>query len=270
MSSMAFTVLAGCAERYPDTPKLQEARALEAAGTQRATGGRTRTAGPPAELARALKGGRKVFEDQFDRVDFGPNWKIETPDWRIEAGEVHNRQADNAGAWLLEKLPDGDVRIEYDARSMPFVQEVKGKKQETFPGDMKCEAWNTEPTHQRGYVFIFGGWNNRVNRIARIEEHGNGPGAWVQDGPPRPVEAGHVYRMKIIRVGKTVAFYADDQYLGHATDADFIEGRYFGFNNWRSHLIFDNLAVYLLSGAPEAAPKTPPAPQEPAPNNPGN
>jgi len=261
---------AGCAERYPDTPKLVEARALEASGAERTTAGRTCTAGPPAVLAKALKGGRKVFEDQFDRVDFGPNWKIETPDWRIEAGEVHNRKADNAGAWLLEKLPNGDARIEYDARSMPFVQEIKGKKQDTFPGDMKCESWNTEPTHQRGYAFIFGGWNNRVNRIARIEEHGNGPGAWVQDGPPRPVESGHVYRMKIIRVGKTVAFYADDQYLGHATDADFIEGRYFGFNNWRSHLVFDNLAVYSLAETPEAAPKAPQAHQEPAPNNPGN
>ncbi len=136
----------------------------------------------------------------------------------------------------------GDVRIEFDARSDEF--ERKGKT--VFPGDLKCEAFTVSPEHQTGYVFIFGGWSNRVNRIARLEEHGEGDGARIVDGPKHKVKAGHTYRMKVVRVGKVMAWYADDVYLAHMEDPELIEGRHFGFNNWRSRLTFDNLAVYSL------------------------
>ncbi len=281
---LAVVLLAACAERYPDTPKLVEARNRAAAA---ATPGRVQTSGPPEELTRNLTGGKKVLSEDFERAELGPRWKPDAPAWKITEGELTNNAADNAGCWLLDKLPDGDLRIEFDARSMPFTQWVRGEKKETFPGDLKCEAFALEPAHQQGYIFIFGGWSNTRNRIARVEEHGEGAGAWVVDGPKKAVEPGHTYRMKVVRVGKTIGFFADDQYLIHAVDDQFIEGRYFGFNNWRSDLHFDNLAVYQLDGtgqkaAPKAAPTTPrggtvaptapkaPGGEEPPPENPGN
>ncbi len=257
-----------CAERYADTPKLVEARTR--AGKAAEDGpGRVQTSGPPKELTQGLQGGTLVHKEDFEREALGAGWKAESEGWRIEAGELVNKGADNAGAWWLEKLPEGDVRIEFDARSMPFTTWVRGEKKESFPGDLKCEAFAVEPTHQKGYVFIFGGWSNTRNRIARLEEHGEGEGAWVVDGPSKPVEAGHTYRMKVVRAGSSVGLFADGQYLVHATDTQFIEGRYFGLNNWRSELHFDNVAIYSLAKAPtppKAEPAAAPlAPKEPPP-----
>ncbi len=248
----------GCRERLPETPKLAQARALNQAGGPQSA--RVRRVGASADvLKKALKGGKLVFKDDFERESFGPNWKAELPEWKLQDGEVVNHFAENKGLWLLEKLPDGDVRIEYDARSDPYEKREKsGAVREEFPGDLKCEAFNRLPEHQTGYVFIFGGWQNRINRIARLEEHGNGEGAEVVDGPPFPVEKSKKYRMKVLRVGSTVAFYADDTLLGQFTDGDFIEGRHFGFNNWQAHVTFDNVAVYALEPAPAPAPATAP------------
>ena len=102
-------------------------------------------------------------------------------------------------------------------------------------------------------MFIFGGWKNTANRIARIEEHAKGKGALVVDGPPHAVKANQTYRMKVLRVGSTLAWYANDKWLAHYTDPNPISGRYFSFNNWAAHVYFDNLVVYSL----DTAPKTP-------------
>ena len=187
-----------------------------------------------------------MFTDDFERTALGDRWTAESPQWRLVDGTIINHHADNAGFWLKERLPTGDVRIEFDVRSDPFNKKVKGKTTEVFPGDLKCEAFNQEPSHQTGYVLIFGGWNNQVNRIARLEEHGDGEGARIEDGAGYPVQPGQTYRMKVIRVGNTIAWYANDTHLVHMTDDDFINGRYFGFNNWRSRLTFDNVEVYKL------------------------
>jgi hypothetical protein len=238
-----------CRERHPDTPGLDKARALSGAVSASKAGGSVRRVGKaPDGFDKHLTGGKVVFEDDFDRKTPGENYKAETKRWRMVDGQIINKHADNKGFWLLKPLPKGNVRIEFDVRSDSFEKKQQdGSKKEVFPGDLKCEAFNMTPDHQTGYVFIFGGWNNRTNRIARLEEHGDGDGAWVADGPTgNPVEAGHTYRMKIVRVGKTMAWYADDKYLTHMEDPQLIEGQHFGFNNWRSHLTFDNLAVVKL------------------------
>jgi hypothetical protein len=237
-------VLCGCRERYHDTPKLVAAKSVAKGGG----GSAVKTSGPPQKLGAALKGGTLVFEDDFERAEFGDRWTVETPNWKIKSGEVTNHHADNKGMWLLEKLPKGDLRVEFSARSDTFMKKGRdGSKKETFPGDLKCEAFNMSPEHQTGYVFIFGGWNNRVNRIARLEEHGDGAGARVTDGPLRPVKPGHTYRMAVVRVGNTIGWYADGDYLAHLDDPQFIEGQHFGFNNWRSRLTFDNVKVFQLT-----------------------
>jgi hypothetical protein len=235
----------GCRERLPETPRLAQARKLQQSGEADAKP--KAAVRPPKYLIRHLKGGSVAFQDSFDREELGPYWKAETPQWKLVQGEVLNRHADNKGLWLTKKLPQGDLRIEFDVRSDKFNRKnAKGEETEVFEGDLKCEAFNMKPSHQTGYIFIFGGWGNRINRIARLEEHGDGEGAAVRDGPKYPVKAGHTYRMKVLRVGNTVAFYAGDKYLAHYTDSNPIKGRYFGFNNWRSRLTFDNVAIYKL------------------------
>ena len=265
-----LSALVACRERLPETPRLAQARDLLAAGPA-AGAGPMRVGAAPEALAAKLKGGRLVFKDDFERTDLGSKWKAASPEWKLQDGEIVNTFAENKGLWLLEKLPPGDVRIEFDVRSDPFQKKVQdGSLREEFPGDLKCEAFNTEPDHQKGYIFIFGGWQNRVNRIARLEEHGNGEGAQVVDGPPHAVEAGHTYHMKLLRIDNTLAYYADDESLVHFTDPRLIRGSYFGFNNWHSHLTFDNVAVYALDGGPKKAPEPrapvgPSAPHESAP-----
>ena len=245
---LLVTTLLGCRERLPETPRLEQARKLQQSGD--AIPAPKKVAQAPKQLQALLKGGKLVLEDNFNRSELGVDWKTGTSQWKLAGGEILNRKADNKGMWLNVKLPEGNVRIEFDARSDKFKRKnAKGESKEVFDGDLKCEAFNTQPKHQTGYIFIFGGWGNRINRIARLEEHGDGEGAAVMDGPKHPVKAGHTYRIKIIKSDNVVAFYADDKYLVHYRDPKPIEGRYFGFNNWRSRLTFDNLAIYELSKA---------------------
>ncbi|HIA04655.1 MAG TPA: hypothetical protein EYN66_22640 [Myxococcales bacterium] len=245
---MGLFICTACREQLPETPRLDQARKLQLSGEGVPAPKRVKMA--PKHLQQHLKGGTLVMEDKFERNEFGVDWRGETPRWKLQRGEVINHHADNKGLWLNVKLPKGDVRIEFDVRSDKFNRkDAKGRQKEVFDGDVKCEAFNTEPKHQSGYIFIFGGWGNKINRIARLEEHGNGEGAVVMDGPKYPVKAGHTYRLKIIRVGNILAFYVDDKHLVHYTDPNPIPGRYFGFNNWRSRLTFDNLAIYDLSKA---------------------
>ncbi len=234
----------GCRERYPDTTALERARTHRTAAT---SGRGVIESGPPEAITARLTGGTLFFSDDFERDMLGPEWNASASTWKLVDGTIVNHHADNAGFWLLKELPEGDIRIEFDVRSDSYSTRKNGKTAEVFPGDLKCEAFNTKPKHQTGYVFIYGGWNNQINRIARLEEHGDGEGARVEDGVSQKVVAGQTYRMKVIRVGNTVAWYADTTYLAHMTDEDFISGRYFGFNNWRSHLTFDNVEVFALA-----------------------
>jgi hypothetical protein len=241
---MVILVASSCRERLPDTPALAKAIAHQ---TSTHNTGKLTHQGPPKNIESALTGGKLVFADNFERSFLGDDWKAKATGWRLVDGTVVNHHADNAGFWLLKPLPKGDVRIEFDARSDSFTQKIKGQTQETFPGDLKCEAFGIKPEHQTGYIFIFGGWSNQVNRIARLEEHGDGEGARVEDGATHPVQPGKTYRLKVVKKGSTVAWYANEQYLVHMTDDSFIPGRYFGFNNWRSHVTFDNVAIYDLN-----------------------
>ena len=248
-------LVTGCRERLPETPRLIEARKLNSATTAPESHVRRAGAGTDA-LKKALTGGKLVFSDAFNRRELGVKWRAGDPHWSVVGNEVVNPFAENKGLWLLGPLPVGDVRIEFDARSDPYpVKGPSGDTHEEFPGDLKCEAFNKTTAHQQGYIFIFGGWQNHVNRIARLEEHGSGEGAQVTDGPPNPVKPAKTYRMKIVRVGSTIAFYADDVQLASFTDGEFIEGRHFGFNNWRAHVTFDNVAVYALDSAKPTAAK---------------
>ncbi|MGB5812901.1 MAG: family 16 glycoside hydrolase [Polyangiales bacterium] len=179
------------------------------------------------------------FADSFDRSSLGEAWRRSGGNWAIKDGAVHVRGARNRPLWLLRTLPR-DVRIEFDARS------------ESDEGDIKVELFGdgaSFATADRyvasGYVVIFGGWGNSKNVLARKDEHG----ADRVEGPPRKVEPGTTYRIRLERRQETVQVWVDDARLLEMVDPDPLSGRghdHFGFNNWQSDVWFDNLKVTPL------------------------
>jgi hypothetical protein len=187
-----------------------------------------------------LTGGSLLFSDDFERAEIGDDWRFVSANWRIEDGWVAIDHAENDALWLQQALPD-DVRIEFDARSLEDI------------GDIKFEVFGDGATHQSGYVCIFGGWSNQINTIARLDEHGadrfEGQ-AGVQVVPEQ------VYRMALVRTDQRVRWFIDGTEFLVFDDAAPLEGdghRHFGFNNWHVNLRFDNVAVYDLSLAPEGS-----------------
>ncbi|MFK7987314.1 MAG: family 16 glycoside hydrolase [Sandaracinaceae bacterium] len=183
--------------------------------------------------------GPEGFTDNFDREDIGDDWHNTGGRYRIEDGVLNVRGARNRPLWLRRRLPR-DVRIEFDVRS------------ESPQGDIKVEVFGdgssratSESYTATSYVVIFGGWNNSMNIIARMDEHADDRAV----GPRRPVESGRTYRMRIERQGERVAAYVDDELLAEMTDDEPLEGRghdHFAFNDWEADLWFDNLSIQPL------------------------
>lgn len=179
------------------------------------------------------------FSDDFDRPQLGEAYEKTGGNWRIEGGQLHVRGAKNHPLWLLRTLPR-DVRVEFDARS------------ESPEGDIKVEVFGdgvsyaTQDSYTAtSYIVVFGGWNNSLNVLARMDEHGDDRVV----GKPRRVEPGKTYRFRIERIGGILRVWVDQDVLLKMDDPDPLEGRghdHFGFNNWHSDLWFDNLKVTPL------------------------
>ncbi len=179
------------------------------------------------------------FTDNFDRKELGPLWRNTGGSYTLVDGKLRIRGARNKPLWLRRTLPR-DVRIEVDVRS------------ESPEGDIKFELFGdgvskaTEASYTAtSYVVIFGGWDNTKNVLARMDEHG----ADRVVGPPRKVERGHTYRVKIERKGDTISAWADDVLLAKMVDPNPLYGPghdHFAFNNWQSELWFDNLKITPL------------------------
>ena len=187
-------------------------------------------------------GGTLVFQDDFERETLGPDWAQGAPDpgwkkgaWALKGGRLHAEQIHNAALWLQRPLPER-VRIEFDARALSDT------------GDVKVEAFGDGLTHQSGYIFIHGGWHNRINAIARQDEHGEDRKEDNRCGRPRArcVEKNVDYRWAIERTGGTVRWYLDGRLFLTYPDHHPVDGRHFAFNNWEAPVSFDNLAVYDL------------------------
>jgi hypothetical protein len=196
----------------------------------------TPAASPAAPAPESwLAKGERVFFDDFERPELGASWTTTHRGWRIVDGSVFDENAKNAGLWLEHPLPER-ARVSFRARSgsMPA-----GKP---FPGDVKCEVFATTAEHQAGYVLINGGWNNQLDVIARLDEHGKDraeqpaervlPDAWAQ--------------WDIVRVDGSLYWFREGKLLMSYVDAEPIQGTVFGFNNWASRVSFDDLAVYAL------------------------
>ncbi|MBU1430518.1 hypothetical protein KKF91_08160 [Myxococcota bacterium] len=204
---------------------------------------------PPSE------GGQLIFEDLFERNEIGagylqnkadPGWQAGV--WQIIEGEGPNGQPSrllkaekihNAGLWLQTKLPK-QVRVEFDAKAL------------SEEGDVKCEIFGDGKTHQSGYILINGGWKNKLNIIARQDEHGEDrkqddrcPSR--RDGKRLCVEPDVFYHWTIERTDHRVLWYIDNQLFLTFNDKNPVMGEHFAFNNWEAPVVFDNLKIYDLS-----------------------
>lgn len=213
------------------------------------------------------------FKDDFNREEIGPNYWTTGGDWRIENGELHAPGVKNNPLWLQASLP-ADVAIDFDVRSI------------SPEGDIKFEAFGDGLNHASGYVFVFGGWNNQVSIIARLNEHGvafdAASGKGMQGPPTMPeqnavagrtiaelyrngtfgegaefrierrdvrVEIGTRYHMRVERKGSDLKWYLNGQLFLELDDPMPLQGRKhdrFGPSAWESDLFFDNLAITPL------------------------
>lgn len=194
----------------------------------------------------------RPFRDDFERTTLGSAYRPTSSAWKIEGGRVCARGAHNHPLWLLEQLPT-NARIEFDAMT------------DSTDGDIKVEAWGDgrsaattlSYTSASSYLFILGGWRNTLHVLARLDEHGKDRSELHLESngdDPRtaPVEPGEPYHFVLERQdGRTVRFSVNEvELLNFADPAPLLgEGhRHFAFNDWETHVCFDNLDIFPLDG----------------------
>jgi hypothetical protein len=213
-------------------------------------------------LHLGLRGQAKIttsvpFEDRFDRTDLGSNYFATGGFWRILDGWLYSPGVKNNPLWLQAALPR-DVVVEVDVRA------------ESTAGDVKCEIFGNGRDHSSGYILVFGGWNNTISALARLDEHG----ADRKENRTKRVEKGRVYHWTVVRKGRVISWYIDGQRFLEWDDPAPLEGPghdRFGFGTWATDGYFDNLVIKPWSSdfhvAPAVQPPPAPAPES-APGEP--
>ncbi len=190
---------------------------------------------PPTQRVEIdLAAGELVFEDDFEREEIGENWKTGFDGWELSDGALKVQGARNDALWLQEPLPE-QFRVSFVARS------------DSDDGDIKFEILGDGATHESGYVGIFGGWQNRLNIIARLDEHGDDR---LVGADGYSVEPGRTYQMDVVRMDDSLMWYVDGELFLVYEDENPLRGdehRYFGFNNWETELTFGEVRVYDLA-----------------------
>lgn len=192
----------------------------------------------------------ETWRDDFEREDLGDDWRALSDQWRVVEGQLCGRAARNRGVWLRRRLPE-EVRITFDARADSEVGDIKV---EVF-GDGRSGATKSTYDDATSYLLIFGGWNNELHVLARLDEHAPGrlvaraetAGASLRAQKVQPHRA---YRFRIERAGdKTLRWWVDDELIHELADDDPLAGPghdHFGFNDWNAPVCFDNLEVQPL------------------------
>lgn len=181
--------------------------------------------------------GEMIFSDDFERKELGEHWtrgegEHGTGTWVIKEGWVHGSALKNDPLWLVKPLPR-KVRIEFDAKAL------------TPTGDIKVEVFGDGLNHASGYVLIFGGWNNSLDVIARLDEHGDDRLARSSQS----VEPNRVYKMAVERDATTLKWFVDGEIFMTYRDDEPLHGpkhQHFAFANWLAGVEFDNVKVFRL------------------------
>ena len=170
---------------------------------------------------------------QFDRIGHGRG--------AVSIHVIHRRRlqprtfqgARNAPLFLDMELPE-NVRIEFRVRSL------------SDEGDIKFEVFTDGENHESGYIGIFGGWNNSMNIIARLDEHGDDKHIGAEG---QAVTRNRIYEMAIVRTDNRLRWYVDGRSFLTYSDDEPLRGEgheYFALNDWDAPLQFDDVRVYDL------------------------
>lgn len=190
------------------------------------------------------------FEDDFNRAELGPNWESHNPGaYKIDNGQLHFKLAHNNPLWLKRSLPR-DVRIDFDCAGLSPAVDTKvevfgdGQRHESDE-DIRRDAQYTAS----GYVFILGGWNDRLSTLVKQREH-----QWQQEpGVPTRTdfhpEPRRTYHWTILRKGGHIEWDLDGLPFLSLDDPNPLEGPghdRFGFDGWEAEVVCDNLKIAPL------------------------
>jgi hypothetical protein len=193
-----------------------------------------------------------VFQDDFERTSLGEDWRATGDGVRLEGGALVVENLRNHPVWWTRPLPD-TYRVEFTAWTNGDDGDIKVE----LSGDGKSAATSVNYV-STGYVVVFGGWNNRISVIARMDEHGKDR---LEVDAPK-VEPGRRYRFALTRAGGELTWTLDGAELARFEDPAPLDGpehRYFAFGGWEAAVWFDELRVFDLgarddrASAPEAA-----------------
>jgi hypothetical protein len=202
------------------------------------------SAAPGSEQAPVID---EALNEDFNRPDLGPDWNPTSKAWRIDEGRLCAKGARNHPVWFKRRLPK-NARIEFDATSG------------SPDGDIKVEAWGDGRSFASGttyddatsYIVVLGGWKNRLNVLARLNEHANNrlelrlvQGS--EDPRTQPIVEGRSYHVEIERNdGRTVSVTVDDLLIHEFEDPAPLVGHdheHFAFNDWDVPVCFDDLII---------------------------
>jgi len=180
------------------------------------------------------------FSDDFSRVELGVNYLNTGGPYRLDQGKLKVSGAYNHPLWLKKMLPR-DAIIELKVSS------------DSPDGDIKVEAWGDGQSHATtkgaytatSYVFIFGGWGNRISALCRMDEHAQNR----KTRADKKVVRGRTYSWKIKRQGSKVEWFIDGEPFLSMDDPEPLAGEghsYFGFNNWQSDVTYSELKITPL------------------------
>lgn len=176
------------------------------------------------------------YQDRFEREELGPDWQISGGQWKIDRGQVYTTGANNAPLFLNVDLP-ADLVVEVDVMSESDIV------------DSKIELMTDGRTHQSGYIFILGGWGNRLSVIARLDEHG--ADRIVKE--PTGVTGKRAYQWRIEKKGGELRWLIDQKPYMSFSDPKPLDGpghNRLAFSNWQNQVRYDNLRIWPYDQAP--------------------
>lgn len=203
-----------------------------------------------AACTKSGGGSAGAFSDDFNRNELGPDWETHNPGaYQLVNGQLHFKNAHNNPLWLKRPLPR-DVKVEFDCTSHDPAIDTKvelygdGQRYES-DADIARDAQFTAS----GYVFIFGGWHNRLSTIVKQFEH-----EWqYQRGVPMrqdyPGEVGRTYHWTITRRGGHFEWDLDGLPFLTRDDPAPLDGPghdRFAFTGWEAEVSCDNLKITPL------------------------